>query len=392
MLDVIIVGGGFSGTVAAVMLGRSGHRVALVDRHAVYPPDFRAEHLDQAQADALRRMGLLDDITAGVPLVQHVASARGGRLQGIWPTTNYGMRYDSMVNAARGLLPLNVDLVVGRVADLQAGPAQQRVVLADGRVLTARLLVVATGLGYALCGKLGIARRVLHQGHSLTFGFDLEPKAGGRFPFPFLVYQGERFSDRIDYLAAFEIGATMRANLFTYRDYRDPWTKALQRDPDMAVGEAMPGLAAVLGPFKVGPSVQARAMDLYASEGFRTSGVVLVGDAFQTACPAAGKGITRALVDVERLCGVHVPKWLATPGMPMEKVAEFYDDPVKQASDDQATHTAHYRRALATETGLGWKIHRRRLQVQGFVRGIAQRGASGVQASPAFAGPVAVRS
>jgi 2-polyprenyl-6-methoxyphenol hydroxylase-like FAD-dependent oxidoreductase len=373
MLDVVIVGGGFSGTIAAIVLARAGYQIGLVDRHAVYPADFRAEHLDEVQTDALRRLQLLDDIVAGVPCIKHVAFARRGRLDGIWPAINYGMRYDAMVNAARTLVPPSVEILVGRVADLQAGPVHQRVMVADGRILTCRLLVVATGLGYALCGKLGITRRVLHERHSLTFGFDLEPQAGGRFSFPFLVYQGERFSERIDYLAAFPLGASTRANLFTYRDHRDPWTQALQREPAKALSEAMPGLAKVLGPFHVSGPVQPRAMDLYSAEGFRRAGVVLIGDAFQTACPAAGQGIIRALTDVERLCRVHVPHWLTTPGMAAEKINAFYDDPLKQACDTQAMHTAHYRRALTTETSLGWGLHRRRLQVQGLVRGLAQR-------------------
>jgi 2-polyprenyl-6-methoxyphenol hydroxylase-like FAD-dependent oxidoreductase len=221
MIDVVIVGGGFSGTLAAVLLARAGYRVALVDRHPVYPDDFRAEHLDQVQTEALNRMQLLDRIVSDAPCVRYVVAASHGRVVGLWPTINYGIRYDSMVNAARTLLPPCAELVIGRVADLETGPVHQRITLADGRVLTARLLVLATGLGYALCSKLGIGRRVLHERHSLTFGFDMQPIAGDRFPFPFLVYQGERVLNQIDYLAAFEIGATMRANLFTYRDYRD---------------------------------------------------------------------------------------------------------------------------------------------------------------------------
>ncbi|HEX2942806.1 MAG TPA: FAD-dependent monooxygenase, partial [Rhodopila sp.] len=116
MLDVIVVGGGLSGTVAAVVLARAGRRVALVDRHAVYPPDFRAEHMDEPQAEALRRLGLLDAITAGVPCVRHVAVGRRGRLLGTWPTINYGMRYDTIVNAARALLPASAAHVPCRAA------------------------------------------------------------------------------------------------------------------------------------------------------------------------------------------------------------------------------------------------------------------------------------
>ncbi|HQT77293.1 MAG TPA: NAD(P)/FAD-dependent oxidoreductase [Rhodopila sp.] len=373
MLDVIVVGGGLSGTIAAVVLARAGHRVALVDRHRIYPPDFRAEHMDEPQADALRRLGLLDAITAGVPCVRQVAVGRRGRLLGTWPTINYGMRYDSIVNAARALLPPGVQLLIGRVANVQTGTQEQRVLLADGRVVTGRLLIVATGLGFALCSKLGVTREMLHKGHSLTFGFDLVPATGGHFLYPFTVYQGDRVAERIDYLAAFEIGATMRANLFTFRDYREPWTEALEQEPERVLNQSLPGLAKVLGPFRVAGPVHVRATDLYTSDGFRQPGFVLIGDAFQTACPAAGKGMTRALTDVEQLCTVHVPRWLATPGMGVEKISAFYDDAAKQASDAQAMHTAHYRRAVTTETGLRWTLHRQRLLATAVARGLAQR-------------------
>jgi hypothetical protein len=56
--------------------------------------------------------------------------------------------------------------------------------------------------------------------------------------------------------------------------------------------------------------------------------------------------------------------------MAVEKINAFYDDPVKQACDAQATHTAHYRRALTTGTELRWILHRRRLQMQWFVHGL----------------------
>ena len=55
--DIVIAGGGLAGSTAAAMLGRAGHGVVLVDPHAVYPPDFRAEKIDGAQAAILRSTG-----------------------------------------------------------------------------------------------------------------------------------------------------------------------------------------------------------------------------------------------------------------------------------------------------------------------------------------------
>ena len=76
-----------------------------------------------------------------------------------------------------------------------------------------------------------------------------------------------------------------------------------------------PGLRKLMGDFTVPSFVQIRPVDLYVTQGYRQNGVVLVGDAFSTSCPAAGTGARKVLVDVERLCNVHIPHWLATPGM-----------------------------------------------------------------------------
>ena len=43
--DIAIVGGGLSGTLAAVTLGRAGWRVALIDRNETFPPEFRVEKI-----------------------------------------------------------------------------------------------------------------------------------------------------------------------------------------------------------------------------------------------------------------------------------------------------------------------------------------------------------
>ena len=85
---------------------------------------------------------------------------------------------------------------------------------------------------------------------------------------------------------------------------------------------------------------------------------MLVGDAFATSCPAAGTGTNKVLTDVERLCNVHIPQWLASDGMGEEKIASFYDDAVKQACDQHSAAKAYYLRALSTDAGLAWQARR----------------------------------
>ena len=58
--DIAIVGGGLSGTIAAIVLARAGARVTLIDRNEVAPPEFRVEKLGGEQLVKLERLGLLD--------------------------------------------------------------------------------------------------------------------------------------------------------------------------------------------------------------------------------------------------------------------------------------------------------------------------------------------
>jgi hypothetical protein len=112
------------------------------------------------------------------------------------------------------------------------------------------------------------------------------------------------------------------------------------------------GRAEVVGPVKIRPA------DLYVTQGYLQPGVVLVGDAFGTSCPAAGTGTSKVFTDVERLCNVHIPRWLATPGMGVDKIATFYSDPVKIACDRFSFNKAFALRSLSIDQGLMWRARR----------------------------------
>jgi 2-polyprenyl-6-methoxyphenol hydroxylase-like FAD-dependent oxidoreductase len=359
-VDVAIVGGGLSGSVLATVLGRAGIRVAVVDLHAVHPPEFKAEKLAGDQIELLARLRLLDRLTANATPVHETLCVRHGKPIDRHRKTEYGLLYQDMVAAARAQLPAAAELAIGRVADVSAGPETQTVTLGDGGTIEARLLVIATGGGGAMRQKLGIERRTIRDAHSLSLGFDLEPAPGARFPFQALTYYGERFADRVDYVSLFPIGLTMRANLFCFRDVRDPWTRAFIDDPRAMLLKTMPGIGPFLGEFRVRGKAQARVVDLAAVEGHLRDGVVLVGDAFRTTCPSTGTGISKLLTDIECLSR-HVPVWLASPGMAAAKIARFYGDPAKLACDAQALAWSEYRRSVTVDPGLGWEMHRRRV-------------------------------
>jgi 2-polyprenyl-6-methoxyphenol hydroxylase-like FAD-dependent oxidoreductase len=356
--EIAIVGGGLSGTLAAVTLARAGYDVTLIDRHAVYPADFRVEKIGGEQVAILRRLGLLDALETSATRFDEIINARRGRILDRTRSRHYGFLYEDLVAVMRAQLPGSVRFVVGRVDDLKTSVDRQTVSILDQGTVSARLIVLATGMGDLLRRALGIERRFIHQRQSLTFGFTVKAAEGAGFRYPALTYYGEKVSDGIDYLSLFPIAGGTRANLFTFRDHRDPWVKAFREKPKETLLATLPGLPAVLGDFEITGRVQNWLMDIAVADNCRQAGVVVIGDAYQTSCPAAGTGVSRLLTDVERLCTVHVPQWLKTSGMPASKIAAFYDDDEKRNVDRRALSMAEYRRSLTVATDLRWKAHR----------------------------------
>ncbi|NEU10832.1 FAD-dependent monooxygenase [Methylobacterium sp. BTF04] len=355
--DVIVIGAGLAGTSATCALTAAGHRVALIDTHAVYPPDFRAEKLGQQQMDQFDRLGLGGPARKATTPVDEIWVSRFRRLVSRKAVREYGLHYAALVNELRAALPPASPLTVGRVAEIETGPDLQTVTLSDGRHMEGRLIVLTTGLGDVLRRKAGIAKRVLSAKHSVSFGFNLAAPVSA-FPFPSLTYYGDALSSRIAYVTVFPIGETMRVNLFVYHDPADPWVKAFRASPEACLRDALPGLARHCPDLTVAGPVEMRPVDLVIADEYRRDGVVLLGDAFLSPCPIPGTGIGKVLTDVDRFCTVHLPRWLETPGMTATKIGTFYDDPIKAASDAHCIHASLYSRAIATDPGPAWTARR----------------------------------
>lgn len=358
-VDVAVIGAGLAGTCAASVLAKAGYATALIDPRGVYPHDFRAEKLGQPQMDQFERLGVGASAASVTTPVDEVTVVRFGTLIRRERRREYGISYTNLVNRLRADLPGGSALTVGRIDDILPGGDRRTVVLADGRRISARLVVVATGLGDAVRRKVGISRTSISPRHSLSIGFDMRAPRRD-FPFQSLTYYAESFGMAAAYLTLFPLGDTMRANLFAYREPGEAWTRAFGSAPSEGLAALLPRLRRLCPDLAVAGAVEVRPIDLVRAEDPARDGVVLIGDAYLNTCPIPGTGIGKVLVDVERLCRVYVPRWMDLPNIDRAATADFYADPVKAASDAESLRASVYARAIGTATGLPWKARRLR--------------------------------
>jgi 2-polyprenyl-6-methoxyphenol hydroxylase-like FAD-dependent oxidoreductase len=372
--DVAIVGAGLAGATAAAMLGRAGIPTVLIDPRERFPFDFRVEKIAGGeQLERFRRTGLAETV---LPLTTHdreIWIARFGYLLGKMPSQQFGIMYDSLVNAIRDEVRSPAEFVCAKVTAISTSRERQQILLSNGEAISARLVMLANGSNLTLRRSLGIGHEITSACHSISAGFDVTPLGRTSFDFPAMTYFWERPSHRISYLALFPVGNRMRANLFAYRQLDDPWVDQLRRRPIEAIDAVLPRLRRITGKFEVSSEVKIRPIDLYVSTNHRQHGVVMVGDAFANTCPVTGTGTDKVFTDVERLCNVHIPAWLASPGMSDDKIASFYDDPVKKSCDDWSTAKAFDFRSVSTDSGLYWRAQRWARFVVSFGKGMYWR-------------------
>lgn len=357
--DIAIIGGGLAGSTAAAMLGRAGIPAILIDPHPAYPPDFRVEKLSgDEQLERFGKTGIAESVLRSATHDRENWIARFGYLLDKRPSRQFGIPYDTLVNAIRDHIPPAVDRVCAKVIGISTSDERQKITLSNDETISARLVVLANGLNVGLRRSLGIEREIVSPCHSISIGFDIAPVGRAAFDFPALTYFSERPSDRIPYLTLFPIGNRMRANLFAYREGDDPWIRQIRQAPVETLHASLPRLRRITGEFEARGDIKIRPADLYVSTNYLKPGVVLVGDAFETTCPVTGTGTDKVFTDVERLCNVHIPAWLASDGMNTGKIAAFYDDPVKKACDAWSSAKAYNFRSLSVEHDFYWSAQR----------------------------------
>jgi len=385
--DIAIIGGGLSGSTAAAMLGRAGISTVLIDPHESYPADFRVEKLSgHVQVERFLKTGIGESVLRRATFAGENWIARFGRLLDKAPSRQFNILYDSLVNAVRDEIPAGVERICAKAVSLSTSPERQKITLSNEETISARLVVLANGLNVGLRHQLGIARKVISACHSISIGFDVVPAGRNSFDFPALTYFSERPSDRIPYITLFPTGPRMRANLFVYRGFDDPWLRELRRAPAETLNAALPRLKRITGAFDIAGEIKIRPIDLYVNDASGQPGLVLVGDAFSTSCPAAGTGCDKVFTDVERLCNVHIPEWLASDGMDGAKIATFYADPVKRACDEWSAAKAFEFRSVSTATSPYWTAQRWARFIAWSVQGLLRPLGGAIHLEPNFLG------
>lgn len=356
--EIVIVGAGLAGVTLAAVLGQQGRRVIVVDPRSSCPPLFRAEKIEREQVRLLRKFGLLEHLLPYAARVSEVRAGFDGRIFKTTPIEQYGIKHADMVNAVREQTPAGVDYRQSRVEHIANGDQLQRVQLSSGEDLTCRLVVLACGVSDGLLTNLGLSRRVVQRDQSLGFGFNIAASEARPFDFDALTYYSFSPSSRIDYLTLFKFRETMRANLFTFRSASDPWVREFIQNPDRMLRRHLPKLSRLIGEYRVTSDVESGKVDLYKVNEPSLAGVVMIGDALQSACPAMGMGIDKVLTDVDVLSQC-IPQWLASPGMSDGKLAEFYQHPRKHSTDSRALEGARDHRRLVIDQSLRWRIRRK---------------------------------
>ncbi len=356
--DIAIIGGGLAGATAAAMLGRAGHDAILIEPHMEQRPEFRCEKLDDSQLALLRLTGLADYVLPHTCAGGKVWVVRYGRVVDRGKNSPAGILYHDLVNRVRQQIPASVRHLATKVTAISGDARRQHITLATGDEIEARLVILANGLNPGLRDMLEIKREVLSPCHSISIGFDMKPDGDLSFAFPSLTVYPERPDYSMAYLTVFPVQGGMRANLFVYWNMEDPRLRTFRHQPKEALLDLIPGLTQFTGPFTIDGQVSIRPVDLVRVNAPERAGIVLVGDANSTSCPAAGTGVNKVLTDVQLLCSTYVPAWLGKETIEATDVADFYADPVKVQCESESLQKALWLRRVSTGTSMGLRSWR----------------------------------
>jgi flavin-dependent dehydrogenase len=316
MLDVLIVGAGPAGAVAAVVLARAGVRVRIVDRATFPRGKLCGDTVNPGALARLKALGLAADLEArGLPVAgMLVTGERGVAIEGRYPDGVVGraiVRRDLDWLLLRGAIGAGCQFEAGVnvrgavVTDTKAGRAVSGVTIGangSGETLAARVTIAADGRHSTIAFGLGLARHPPRP-RRWAIGAYYENFTNGvrrvSDPPPDLRLTpgvlGEMHIRRGRYIGVAPLPGGL-TNVCLVRpsrpgdaDLRDPaalLSRELMRDPllrDRAAAARLAGPPVVLGPLAVDAT------------GAGLDGLLLAGDAAGFIDPMTGDGLRFAV-------------------------------------------------------------------------------------------------
>jgi 2-polyprenyl-6-methoxyphenol hydroxylase-like FAD-dependent oxidoreductase len=335
--DVLIIGGGIAGSLAAWTFSQDGLSVALIDEREMAAPFFRAERISSLAVAEMRRLGLSSIVDQFALPLESTAVIKGSTVERVTTEVDYSIPLWQLVNRIRDTFADNegVTLIAEKVESVENHPYRQSVKLAGSqRILTGKLVVVATGASTAFLKQLGVRREIISRNHSSTFGFDLE--TGTDFLLPASSITVRICRDGADYMNIFPTSeGGYRANLFTYWPAGDERQREfIKNDPTAMLRRLGPRLMLTTGEFRVKGAIECGSVSVMKSTGYQQAGFVLIGDAYGRICPCAGRGINKVIQDVLTLKGL-VPRWVREEtALTAEVLQSYYHEEKREAFEE----------------------------------------------------------
>ena len=314
VIDAIIIGGGLIGPALALSLAQAGFRVTVLDRVAVArrgAPDFdgRAYAVALGSARLLQALGVWGGVEDKAEAIRDIHVAEGvpvdlpllhfdpreldeGRVG--WIVEDRWLRGALLaaMEAADGV----TQLAPVEVAGVDYGSATAKVRLADGRALTAPLVIACDGRRSAVAEAAGIRR--LRWGYGQT---GLVNAIAHELPHDGLAHQsffpGGPF-------AVLPLPGDRSSLVWSERTAEAERLQAL--DDDAFTAEIAARIGPRLGRIELAGQRWAYPLDLTLAERYVAPRLALAGDAAHGIHPIAGQGLNIGLRDVAALAEVLV--------------------------------------------------------------------------------------